>query len=71
MLCAMRHGIRKRGHPVRGVDLPGPRMTRWGWLYLALYVALPVLAISFLLDMLLYLAADRIFGACYAILCLF
>lgn len=51
--------------------MPGVRMTGWGWAYLALYVALPILAIAFLLDLALYLLADRVFGVCYAVLCLF
>lgn len=54
-----------------GVDLPGPRMTRWGWAYLAAYVALPVLTFALLLDLVLFFVADRVFGVCYALLCLF
>lgn len=68
------HRSRDSGHgekTVRGVDMPGVRMTGWGWAYLALYVALPILAIAFLLDLALYLVADRVFGVCYALLCLF
>ena len=60
-----------RNDAVRGVDLPGPRLTAWGWAYLFLYVALPVLAVALILDVVLYLVADRVFGACYALLCLF
>ena len=51
--------------------MPGVRLTGWGWIYLALYVALPVLTLAFLLDLALYFAADRLFGICYAVLCLF
>lgn len=61
----------RKPHTVRGVDLSGPRLTRWGWTYLALYIALPVLALAFLLDLLFYVVADRVFGVCYAVLCLF
>jgi hypothetical protein len=56
---------------VRGIDLPGPRMTRWAWAYLALYVALPVMALAMSADLVAYLIADRVFGVCYALLCLF
>ncbi|MGD8810480.1 MAG: hypothetical protein PVG24_12800 [Gammaproteobacteria bacterium] len=56
---------------VRGVDLPGPRLTRWAWLYLGLYVALPVMTFALLLDLALYFLADRLFGVCYALFCLF
>ena len=62
---------RNRNTTVRGVDLPGPRLTGWGWAYLGLYVALPVLFVALLLDVALYLIADRLFGVCYAVLCLF
>ena len=61
----------KRNSQIRGVDLPGPRLTRWAWIYLGLYVALPILTFGFLLDLLLYIVADRYFGTCYAVLCLF
>ncbi len=67
----MLHLRRKRDAAVRGVDLPGPRLTRWAWIYLGLYVALPILALGFLMDLILYLLADRVFGVCYAVLCLF
>lgn len=62
---------RNRKATVSGVDLPGPRMTRWGWAYLAAYVALPVLTFALLLDLILFFVADRVFGVCYALLCLF
>lgn len=56
---------------MRGVDIPGPRLTRWALFYLGLYVALPVMALALLLDAVLYFIADRVFGVCYAVLCLF
>jgi len=56
---------------VRGLDLPGPRLTGWAWAYLAAYVAVPIMTLALLLDLLLYLIADRLFGVCYAVLCLF
>jgi hypothetical protein len=56
---------------VRGWDLPGPRLTGWGWAYLAAYVAAPIMTLALLLDLSLYLVADRLFGVCYAVLCLF
>lgn len=62
---------RDRKATVRGVDLPGPHMTRWAWAYLAVYVALPVLTFALLLDLVLFFVADRVFGVCYALLCLF
>lgn len=51
--------------------MPGPRLTRWAWLYLGLYVALPVMTLALLLDLALYFIADRLFGVCYAVFCLF
>jgi hypothetical protein len=56
---------------VKGRDLPGPKFTGWAWIYFALYVALPVLALGLLLDIVFYFAAAYGFGSCYAILCLF
>jgi hypothetical protein len=53
------------------LDLPGPRLTGWAWAYLAAYVAAPIMTLALLLDLLLYLIADRLFGVCYAVLCLF
>jgi len=46
-------------------------MTRWAWAYLALYVALPVMALAMSADLVAYLIADRVFGVCYALLCVF
>ena len=67
----MTRARRKKGATVRGIDLPGPRMTGWAWAYLALYVALPVMALALIVDGIAYLIADRVFGVCYAVLCLF
>lgn len=59
-----------RPRPVRGVHLPRRRFTGWAWLYFALFVALPVLAVAFALDATLYLVATRILDSCYGVLCL-
>ena len=50
---------------------PAPRPTGHVPAYLAVYVALPVLTFALLLDLVLYFIADRVFGVCYALLCLF
>lgn len=62
---------RSRKAAVRGVDMPGPRLTRWAWYYIGLYIALPVMTLALLLDLALYFLADRLFGVCYAVFCLF
>ena len=67
----MAHAYRRRKATVRGVDLPGPRLTRWAWLYLGIYIALPVMTLALLLDLALYFLADRLFSVCYAVFCLF
>lgn len=56
---------------VRGVDLPGPRLTGWAWIYLGLYVGLPILSLGLLLDVAFYFLFERLFGVCYALLCVF
>ena len=61
----------KRNTIIRGVDLPGPRLTCWAWIYLGLYIALPMLTLGLFLDLVLYVVADHYFQTCYAVLCLF
>jgi len=56
---------------IRGIDVPRRRFTRWAALYFLLYVCLPVLGIALLLDAALYFLFARVFGSCYAVLCLF
>jgi hypothetical protein len=55
---------------IHGVVIPRRRFTVWATLYFALFVALPVLGVAFLLDLALYLLADRL-AACLAFLYLF
>ena len=54
---------------VRGVIVPRRRFTIWAALYFALFVCLPVLAIAFAADALLYATVDRSFGTCLSVLC--
>lgn len=63
--------FRRRPQAVKGYDLPGPRFTKWAWVYFAVYVALPILAVGLVLDAALYFVFDRWLGGCYALLCLF
>ncbi|HAT34432.1 MAG TPA: hypothetical protein DCS82_01835 [Rhodospirillaceae bacterium] len=62
---------RFRRRPVKGHDLPGPRFTRWAWIYFGFYIALPILALGLALDIVLYVLFERWFDSCYALLCLF
>jgi hypothetical protein len=71
IVAAMKYARHSREATVRGVHMPGPRPTGWAWLYIGLYVALPVMTLALLLDVILYFLADRVFGVCYAVLCLF
>ncbi|MBO42369.1 MAG: hypothetical protein CMM28_01460 [Rhodospirillaceae bacterium] len=61
----------KKASSVKGIYLPGPRFTRWAWIYFVAYVAAPILAIGLVSDLVLYYIFDQWFGACYALLCLF
>ena len=60
-----------RPKEILGKHIPAPRFTLWAVLYFLLYIALPVLAIGFLLDAILFFGFARFFDSCYAILCLF
>lgn len=55
---------------VRGHDLPSPRPTLWGVLYLLRHVGLPLLGGLLALDGVLYLVFTRLLGRCYGVLCL-
>ena len=59
------------GAKVRGQHIPKRRFTRWALYYFLLYVVLPVLAVSLVLDAVLYLVMTRFFDRCYAFFCLF
>ena len=50
--------------------MPPRRFTGWAALYFLAFVCLPVLGVGLALDVILYLVSDRIFGTCYAALCL-
>ena len=60
-----------RPKEIHGQHIPAPRFTLWALLYFVLYVALPLLAVGFLLDLILFFVFARVFDSCYAILCLF
>lgn len=60
-----------RDGAVMGHVIPKRRFTRWAFYYFLLYVCLPVLALGFLADVLLYVVFTGLFGRCYALFCLF
>ncbi len=60
-----------RPKEILGQRIPAPRFTLWALLYFLLYVALPITAVGFLLDLILFVVFARYFDSCYAILCLF
>jgi hypothetical protein len=59
----------KKPETVRGVAVPRRRFTAWAAVYFVLFVALPLLALGFGLDTLVYLLIDRPVGTCIAVLC--
>jgi hypothetical protein len=67
-LAGMRTMFRKP-ETVRGVIVPRRRFTIWAALYFTLFICLPVLAIAFAADALLYAAVDKPFGTCLSALC--
>ena len=50
--------------------VPRRRITGWGAAYFIAFVAIPILAICFALDVAAYYVFERLFGVCYAIMCL-
>jgi len=56
---------------VQGQVIPKRRFTRWAAWYFLLYFCLPVLALSLLVDALLYVVFTGLFDRCYALFCLF
>ena len=59
----------RKPEKIRGVIAPRRRFTAWASVYFVLFVALPVLALGFGLDTLVYFFIDRPFGTCIAVLC--
>ena len=55
---------------IGGIEIPRRGFTIWAAAYALPIFAAPVLAAAFILDVALYLRFDRVFGACYGILCL-
>ncbi len=55
---------------IGGIDIPRRGFTLWAAAYVLAFFAAPVLAVAFALDVALYVLFDRVFGACYGILCL-
>lgn len=57
---------------IHGHRVPGRRYTGWAVLYFLVFVALPVLALTLLMDVAGWYVAVRLMGAeCYGLLCLF
>ncbi len=55
---------------IGGINIPRRGFTIWAAAYALAFFIIPVLAVTFALDVLLYLLFDRVFGVCYGILCL-
>lgn len=56
---------------MRGVTVPRRRPIAWGAAYFIAFVVVPILALCFALDVAAYVLFERVFGVCYAVLCLF
>ena len=61
----------KKSAPVHGIVIPARRFTGWALLYFLLFFCLPLLALCFALDLGLYYLFKEVYGACYAVMCLF
>ena len=60
----------KKPPAIHGVTVPRRRFTPWAGLYFLCFFCLPLLAVCFLLDFLLYLYFTRARDSCYGLLCL-
>jgi hypothetical protein len=54
---------------IRGRSVPGPRLTAWGALMCVAWLGLPLLAVTVLLDTILYLVFTLVLGRCYGLTC--
>jgi hypothetical protein len=61
--------IFRRPQKVHGVTIPRRRFTLWAALYFAVFICIPVLAIAFGIDTILYGTVDKPFGTCLSALC--
>ncbi len=62
----------KKPPRIHGVVVPGRKFTRYAVLYFAVFIALPVLGLAFLLDFLGWLITVKLFNAsCYGVMCFF
>ena len=61
--------IFRKPQSVHGVSVPRRRFTIWAAVYFAAFVCIPVLAIAFGLDTLLYSLVDKPFGTCLSVFC--
>ena len=62
-------GIFQRPQKVRGVIVPRRRFTIWAAVYFMGFVCLPILAIAFALDTVVYFTIDKSLGTCLSVLC--
>jgi hypothetical protein len=61
--------IFRKSQKVRGFVVPRRRFTIWAAVYFLVFVCLPILAVAFAIDSLLYMAVDKSFGTCLSVLC--
>lgn len=55
---------------VRGYRIPKPRLTGWGWFYIAIFIGLPAIGTLLLLDIALWAVFRFGLDSCYGVLCL-
>lgn len=54
---------------VRGYRIPKPRVTPYGWFYLALFLGLPAIGFLLMIDIALWAVFRFGFDSCYGVLC--
>ncbi|MBM3487159.1 MAG: hypothetical protein FJX67_11100 [Alphaproteobacteria bacterium] len=56
---------------IAGVRVPRRRFTIWAAIYFVLFVCVPVLGTTLILDVLIAVAVRHWLGVCYGVFCLF
>ena len=51
--------FRDRSVAIHGIEIPRRRFTRWAAVYFVMFICLPVFAIAFVLDYLIYVLMIR------------
>ncbi|VAV98822.1 hypothetical protein MNBD_ALPHA01-150 [hydrothermal vent metagenome] len=63
-------GRKKAKQNVMGHEILAPKPTRWAYLYILKYIALPIGMVLTGMDIILYFIFKYAFNSCYGVFCL-